>query len=245
MNRARELLKKVAAFSIVSVMFVSLAGEAAAMTMAHLLPNDNNNGAVNKVKIVLDANGGRFYKSYTKVRFYKFDPGCCFGKLPVPTKPQHYFVGWFSKKKGGFKIKGSTPLYTHRNYYARFQMYNKYKIFKYTNNYRKSKNIRNMAWNNRLSRAAQLRAVEIARKFSHIRPNGRTCFSVAEGVHGENIAYGMGAYNNPRYIMGMWSRSKGHRKNMLRRSYKSMAVGYYKAKNGNTYWVQLFSYYRR
>lgn len=91
--------------------------------------------------------------------------------------------------------------------------------------------------------AAQIRAEEISRQFSHTRPDGSS-FSTAlaqAGVShrssGENIAYGQ---NSPEQVMQSWMNSAGHRANILNPDYTSIGVGHYENAAGTDYWVQLF-----
>ena len=97
----------------------------------------------------------------------------------------------------------------------------------------------------RVAEAAQLRAQEIKKTFSHTRPDGSS-FSTAlsqAGVSyrgtGENIAYGQ---NSPEAVMQGWMNSSGHRANILNKDYTSIGVGHYKDASGTDYWTQLFIY---
>lgn len=91
--------------------------------------------------------------------------------------------------------------------------------------------------------AALLRAKEIERSFSHIRPNGSDFSTVltSAGISfqsaGENIAYGQ---KTPSSVMNDWMNSSGHRANILNANFTSMAVGHYQNSAGVDYWVQLF-----
>ena len=89
--------------------------------------------------------------------------------------------------------------------------------------------------------AADLRAQEITKSFSHTRPDGRTCFTVWNdlGISGsymcaENIAYG---YQSAEKVMEGWMNSSGHRANILSENATALAV----AKSG-TSWVQVFAH---
>ena len=87
-----------------------------------------------------------------------------------------------------------------------------------------------------LTRAAQVRAREIARSFSHTRPDGRAWHTVSASAYGENIAVGQTTVDK---VMAAWLTSQGHRENILRASYGSIGVCHY-ISNGIHYWVQLF-----
>ena len=91
--------------------------------------------------------------------------------------------------------------------------------------------------------AAQVRAKEIANKFSHTRPDGRNCFTALSeaGVKylnaGENIAYGQ---KTPAEVVKAWMNSPGHRANIMNANFTTIGVGCYKS--GNTYyWSQFFT----
>ena len=87
-----------------------------------------------------------------------------------------------------------------------------------------------------LNAAANLRAEEITRKFSHTRPDGSKWSTVSKRAYGENIARGQKTVDK---VMAAWMSSEGHRRNILRASYGSIGVSCVKA--GNIYhWVQLF-----
>ena len=87
-----------------------------------------------------------------------------------------------------------------------------------------------------LTRAARVRATEIARKFSHTRPDGSSWRTVSASAYGENIAMGQRTADK---VMAAWMTSAGHRANILRASYGSIGVCAC-VSGGVTYWVQLF-----
>ena len=90
--------------------------------------------------------------------------------------------------------------------------------------------------------AAQVRAAEQAKVFSHTRPNGSSCFTALteQGVTyraaGENIAYGQ---QTPEAVMNAWMNSAGHRANILGSQFTKIGVGY-TVINGTPYWAQMF-----
>lgn len=94
-----------------------------------------------------------------------------------------------------------------------------------------------------MSRAANVRASELAKSFSHTRPNGtRGLTALAEaGVSyraaGENIAAGQ---QTAQAVMSGWMNSSGHRANILSSKYSRLGVGQVVI-NGRTYWVQFFA----
>lgn len=89
-----------------------------------------------------------------------------------------------------------------------------------------------------LTRAARVRAQEIAQKFSHTRPDGTKWRTVSSSAYGENIARGQKTVDK---VMAAWMSSQGHRQNILRASYGSIGVACLKV-GSIYYWVQLFGH---
>ena len=103
-----------------------------------------------------------------------------------------------------------------------------------------------------LCKAAQIRANEIVKNFSHTRPNGNSCFtvlkdlSISYGTAGENIAAGN---QSGEKTFLQWKEDdedyagQGHRRNMLGTNYKRIGIAYtYDA--GSTYryyWVMILT----
>lgn len=96
--------------------------------------------------------------------------------------------------------------------------------------------------NAKASLAAQVRAAEQARSFSHTRPNGTSCFTalreagVSYRTAGENIAYGQ---RTPQEVVTAWMNSSSHRANILGSQYTQIGAGY-TTRNGTAYWAQFF-----
>lgn len=94
-----------------------------------------------------------------------------------------------------------------------------------------------------LQEAAQIRAEETVRSFSHTRPDGRASSTVLEDLAidwrscGENIAYG---YQDAEAVMDGWMHSDGHRANILNQSFAYIGVGVAE-KNGVIYCTQVFT----
>ena len=88
--------------------------------------------------------------------------------------------------------------------------------------------------------AAQVRAEEAKKSFSHTRPDGSKCFTALAdaGVSymsaGENLA---GKIKTPEKVVAAWMGSPGHRKNIMSEKYSYIGVGY--VASGN-YWSQFF-----
>ena len=99
-----------------------------------------------------------------------------------------------------------------------------------------------LTMNTGASKAAQVRATEIVKQFSHTRPNGQDPFTalkefgVSYSAAGENIAYG---YSTAQSVMNAWMNSPGHRANILNGRFTQIGIGVYQS-NGVYYWTQEF-----
>jgi uncharacterized protein YkwD len=97
--------------------------------------------------------------------------------------------------------------------------------------------------NQPITNAANKRAQEIVKSFSHTRPNGSSPFTALQeyGVSyrtaGENIAYGQ---KTPQEVVTGWMNSPGHRANILNANFNKIGIGVYQT-NGVYYWTQLFT----
>jgi len=118
-------------------------------------------------------------------------------------------------------------------------------VVKLVNQQRTKAGLKALTVDKNMTAAAQLRATEIEKKFSHTRPNG-SGFSTAlrdKGVSyrgaGENIAWGQ---KTPADVMNGWMNSSGHKANILNKSFTKIGVANYKNAAGKNYWVQLFAY---
>ncbi len=115
-------------------------------------------------------------------------------------------------------------------------------VLELVNSERAKYNLEPLAMDDNAVKVAHLRAKEIVQSFSHTRPDGSSCFTVANqfGVSyrtaGENIAYG---YATPEQVVNGWMNSEGHRKNILSASFSKIGIGCYN-NNGTLYWTQFF-----
>ena len=112
-------------------------------------------------------------------------------------------------------------------------------IYNLVNKERTSNGLKKYAYRNDLQKAADKRAKEIAKVFSHKRPNGSECFTVITvpyNTAGENIGQTTGSYND---MMTWWMNSPDHQSNILATKFTGIVIGYYQL--GNTkFYVQLF-----
>lgn len=95
----------------------------------------------------------------------------------------------------------------------------------------------------KLNAAAQTRAQESDTQFSHVRPNGTSCFTIFKqyGISaysvGENLAQ---RFTDAGSVVQAWMESTGHRANILNANYAFIGMGEY-TKNSVTSWSQLFT----
>lgn len=116
-------------------------------------------------------------------------------------------------------------------------------ILKLVNRARKRNHKKPLEAEHHLTLAANARAKEISRKFSHLRPGGSAWYTILKKYKvsyasaGENIAYGQ---KTPARVMKSWMGSSGHKANILNGKYHKIGIGRYK-KGSRFYWVQLFT----
>lgn len=116
-------------------------------------------------------------------------------------------------------------------------------VLSLVNSARSQNGLASLTLSSELCAAAEIRAKEIVKTFSHTRPNGTSCFTVLKDngityrAAGENIAYGQ---RSASAVMNSWMNSKGHRANILSRNFGKIGIACYTV-NGVKYWVQLFT----
>ncbi|MGN1069546.1 MAG: CAP domain-containing protein, partial [Candidatus Fimadaptatus sp.] len=109
-------------------------------------------------------------------------------------------------------------------------------VFEEVNRERAAAGLAALELDDGLSAAAQIRAGEITRSFSHTRPDGSSFSTVTSGAYGENIAKGQ---SSAARVMAAWMSSSGHRANILNARYTRIGICAYEY-GGVMYWVQLF-----
>ena len=83
---------------------------------------------------------------------------------------------------------------------------------------------------------AQIRAEELAEKFSHTRPNGDQTGTYGQYTFGENIAM---RQKSPKSVVDAWMDSPAHRSAIMSTEDEYFGVGVHE-KNGTLYWTQEF-----
>ncbi len=112
------------------------------------------------------------------------------------------------------------------------------RVFDMVNEYRRKKNLPDFECNKDLQKAADLRAAELVKSFSHERPNGTMCADIFPDymAAAENIAMGQ---TSASAVMKSWKNSPGHNANMLNDYCTCLAVSCVSYK-GTKCWVQCF-----
>lgn len=119
------------------------------------------------------------------------------------------------------------------------------RITELVNEHRAAAGLAPVKYSAKISKAAQVRAVEIEKSFSHTRPDGRyfsTVFAeygISYRYSGENIAWGQ---KSPEEVVTAWMNSAGHRANILNAKFTELGVGYRQNARGVNYFTQLFIY---
>jgi uncharacterized protein YkwD len=117
-------------------------------------------------------------------------------------------------------------------------------VFRLTNHERDRAGLPLFRSNAPLTLAAEVRANEIIRHFSHTRPDGRDCFTAFDEsdvdyrTAGENLAAGQ---RTPADAVRGWMNSPGHRENIMNRSFGQLGIGVAMDNTGRLYWTQTFT----
>lgn len=131
-----------------------------------------------------------------------------------------------------------------RNNQASAYSTKEWEILKYTNIYRMKKGLQPLMLSSKVQKLSDIRKKEVAKFYSHTRPNGKDCFTVINSstispfTMGENIATG---YRSAKEVVDAWIKSKGHRENILNRTFTHMGAGYLGKGEYGTSWVQFFT----
>ena len=112
---------------------------------------------------------------------------------------------------------------TDKDYYSL-----SHKVYEIVNQERIKAGVKPLRFNDKVYKAAMIRAKECHKYFSHIRPNGKDCFTalseagVKQNYAGENIAVG---FSSPKSVMEVWMQSRGHRSNILNPVFTDFGCG--------------------
>lgn len=112
--------------------------------------------------------------------------------------------------------------------------------FEKTNEERAQYGLKPLTWNEKSAPAADVRAKEAAKVFSHTRPDGSAWYTAdPDTLYGENLARG---YKTGDAVVDAWMQSPGHRANILNPEYTSVSYGYSVTPKGSVVFSQEFSY---
>lgn len=119
-------------------------------------------------------------------------------------------------------------------------------VLRLVNSERAKEGLSALTLNNTLCKAADVRAAEIVKSFSHTRPNGTSCFTAVKEAGytnyrslGENIAAGQ---KTPVAVVTAWMNSPGHRANIMSKNFTTIGIGYLNTSSGyGHYWTQMFA----
>jgi uncharacterized protein YkwD len=115
-------------------------------------------------------------------------------------------------------------------------------VLKYTNQYRRSKGLKELIMKDDLNSLAQKHSENMARGRLNVGHSGYDQRAAkVKKVYGtsmvaENVAYGA---RDAKEVFSMWKKSSGHRKNMLG-NYKYIGIGTAKSKRGVIYYTEIF-----
>ena len=116
-------------------------------------------------------------------------------------------------------------------------------VLAYTNKFRDSKGLNDLAPNAILNNIAQKHSENMAAgkvKFGHdgfAKRNGEAQKQLSIRSFAENVAFGV---NSGEAVVELWKNSEGHRKNMLGK-FTQVGIGVAKDKNGRIFYTQVFS----
>ncbi|MCM1174821.1 MAG: CAP domain-containing protein [Blautia sp.] len=112
-------------------------------------------------------------------------------------------------------------------------------VFVQVNQARTDIGLSELIWSDELAAAAEVRAREIHRSFSHTRPDGSPWWTAdSEIIYGENIAKG---YQTADSVVTAWMESSEHKDNILYSGFESIGIAVYHV-DGKWYWAQEFGY---
>lgn len=115
-------------------------------------------------------------------------------------------------------------------------------VFGLVNGQRAEAGLSELVWENALAEAAQIRAEELAVKFSHTRPDGSQGSDIAGAVFsGENLASTEGSLSTAAHVADQWNKSGMHRDNMLCADFTRAGAAVYETAEGRMYWVIIFA----
>ena len=124
-----------------------------------------------------------------------------------------------------------------------------YEILSLVNQERVRNGLEKLTWGDTCAEAAEVRAEELVKLYSHTRPDGTPWNTACENpdennryIEGENLVVGNSAVS-PETTVAAWMNSEAHRANILNPDYTKLSVGFHFDPNTQykTHWSQYFS----
>ena len=124
-----------------------------------------------------------------------------------------------------------------------------YEILSLVNQERVRNGLSRLSWGETCTEAAEIRAEELVKLYSHTRPDGTPWSTACDNpdssmtsIEGENLVVGNSAVS-PETAVAAWMNSEKHRENILNPDYTKLAVGFYFDPDSKykTHWSQYFS----
>ena len=115
-------------------------------------------------------------------------------------------------------------------------------VLKYTNDYRRSKGLKELVMKDDLNSLARKHSEDMAKGRLNVGHSGYDQRAAkVKKIYGtwmvaENVAYGA---RDAKEVFSIWKKSSGHRKNMLG-NYKYIGIGTAKSKRGVIYYTEIF-----
>lgn len=123
------------------------------------------------------------------------------------------------------------------------------RAFELTNEFRVKHGLNQLKWDAELCRMARAHSEKMGRRgfFSHETPEGERLRDRARAIGiqrfrviAENIAYNQGFDDPGAFVVERWTKSGGHRANMIYVGFEAAAVGVFVAPDGTVYFTQTF-----
>lgn len=124
-----------------------------------------------------------------------------------------------------------------------------YEVLSLVNQERVRNGLEKLTWGETCAEAAETRAEELVRLYSHTRPDGSPWSTACDApdensryMEGENLVVGSSAVS-PETVVAAWMNSEAHRANILNPDYTKLSVGFYFDSNSQykTHWSQYFA----
>ena len=82
-----------------------------------------------------------------------------------------------------------------------------------------------------LQKGAGIRAIELVERYSFVRPNGESEFSILNNKYRPKSSAIVVGYSDPVEVFNLLYQSKGNRENILNEKYTEIGIGYYYDRN--------------